>query len=110
MRYFCRVPKGSLREINAPQRGLSGDRRGLFHFHEGMLRRGLIYQAPAIIVLTSVILLCISGCEKRIVRKQERVFMNYADHNWRKLTPRQKADYYEMIERQKERARTSSRR
>lgn len=43
----------------------------------------------------------ISGCEKRIIKKQERPFMEYAEKNWRKLTPRQKADYYEMLERQK---------
>lgn len=57
------------------------------------------------IAAASAILLCASGCEKRIVRKQERVFMHYAEDNWSKLTPRQKADYYEMIERQKDRAR-----
>ncbi|MEJ2745342.1 MAG: hypothetical protein P8123_06615 [bacterium] len=36
--------------------------------------------------------------------KQERIFMYHAERNWDKLTPRQKADYYKMIERQKERA------
>lgn len=44
------------------------------------------------------------GCERRLVRKEERPFMDYAERNWRKLTPKQKADYYGMIERQKERA------
>lgn len=56
-------------------------------------------------LVASAILLCLPGCEKRIVRKQERVFMHYAEQNWNKLSPRQKADYYEMIERQKDRAR-----
>lgn len=64
----------------------------------------MVYQALAILAAYAI-LLCVSGCEKRIVRKQERVFMNYAEQNWRKLTPRQKADYYEMLERQKDRAR-----
>ena len=32
--------------------------------------------------------------------------MHYAEDNWNKLTPRQKADYYEMLDRQKERAKT----
>ena len=62
------------------------------------------YQARAMLIFASLIVLCISGCERRIVRKQERVFMHYAEKNWSKLTPRQKADYYEMIERQKDRA------
>ncbi len=33
------------------------------------------------------------GCERRIIRKEERPFMDYAEQNWRKLTPTQKADY-----------------
>jgi hypothetical protein len=82
---------------------ISADYRGLFY--EGRSRRGLIHQALSVLVLASVILLCASACEKRIVRKEERIFMDYAEQNWKKLTPRQKADYYEMIERQKERAR-----
>ncbi len=85
---------------------MNADCRGLFHFGEEKLRRGLIYQAPAILAIVSVILLCTPGCERRIVRKQERVFMHYAEDNWNKLTPRQKADYYEMLDRQKERAKT----
>ncbi|HQM52270.1 MAG: hypothetical protein IT574_00930 [Candidatus Aureabacteria bacterium] len=45
------------------------------------------------------------GCERRIIRKEERPFMDYAEQNWRKLTPTQKADYYEMVEKQRDRAR-----
>jgi len=61
---------------------------------------------PAIALCTVALLTIISsaGCEKRIVRKEERPFTDYCEKNWKKLTPRQKADYYEMLERQKERA------
>jgi len=97
MNLFCHAPKG-------PLWGMNTDRRGLFHFHEGISCRGLHYQALAALV-AFVILLSTAGCEKRIVMKQERFFMNYAEENWNKLTPRQKANYYEMLERQKERAR-----
>jgi hypothetical protein len=45
------------------------------------------------------------GCERSIIRKEERPFMNFAEQNWRKLSPKQKADYYEMVEKQKDRAR-----
>ncbi|MCX6357596.1 MAG: hypothetical protein NT045_06960 [Candidatus Aureabacteria bacterium] len=57
------------------------------------------------ILVLCALTLATSGCERRIVRKGERPFMNYAEKNWRGLTPRQKADYYEMIEKQKDRAR-----
>lgn len=46
-----------------------------------------------------------TGCERRIIRKEEWPFMNYSEKNWRSLTPKQKADYYEMVEKQKDRAR-----
>ncbi|MDD5557030.1 MAG: hypothetical protein PHN82_07255 [bacterium] len=50
------------------------------------------------------------GCEQRIIRKEEQPFMEWAEKNWKKLTPRQQADYYEMIEKQKERARREAER
>jgi hypothetical protein len=83
---------------------MNTDRHRSFYLCGDKPGRGLNYQALAILV-ASVILLCTSGCEKRIVMKQERFFMHYAEENWNKLTPRQKANYYEMLERQKERAR-----
>ncbi len=86
-------------------RRLSTDRGGLFPTYEGKFLRGLIYQAGAILISISIILSCAVGCEKRIIRKQERIFMHYAEKNWSKLTARQKADYYEMLQRQKDRAR-----
>ena len=52
----------------------------------------------------AVIAASLTGCERRIIRKEERPFMNFAEQNWRKLTPTQKADYYGMIEKQKDRA------
>jgi len=57
-----------------------------------------------LMALTACAFFALTGCEKRIMVKEERSFIDYAEKNWRKLTPRQKADYYEMIERQKERA------
>jgi hypothetical protein len=83
---------------------MNADRGGLFHMYGQTLCRGLIHHGRAILICASLIALCISGCERRIVRKQERIFMHYAEGNWGKLTPRQKADYYEMIEKQKDRA------
>jgi hypothetical protein len=47
----------------------------------------------------------LAACERRLIRKEEKPFMTWAEQNWRTLTPKQKADYYEMIDRQKERAR-----
>jgi|LAHU01.1.fsa_nt_gb hypothetical protein len=57
--------------------------------------------------LACAALACVAslGCERRIIRKEERPFMDYAEQNWRRLTPTQKADYYEMLEKQKDRAR-----
>ncbi|MCX6354026.1 MAG: hypothetical protein NTZ78_03860 [Candidatus Aureabacteria bacterium] len=57
-----------------------------------------------LMALTACAFFALTGCERRIVRKEEISFIDYAEKNWRKLTPRQKANYYEMIERQKERA------
>ncbi|MEI6634249.1 MAG: hypothetical protein WCP22_10590 [Chlamydiota bacterium] len=53
----------------------------------------------------AVIAAALTGCERRTIRKEERPFMNFAEQNWRTLTPKQKADYYEMVEKQKDRAR-----
>jgi hypothetical protein len=55
----------------------------------------------------AVIAGALTGCDRRIIRKEERPFMNFAEQNWRKLSPKQKADYYEMVEKQKDRARKS---
>ena len=52
----------------------------------------------------AVIAAALTGCERRIIRKEERPFMNFAEQNWRRLSPKQKADYYEMVEKQKDRA------
>jgi hypothetical protein len=89
---------------------MNADRSGLHHVHQEELCRGLpprrgIHQARTILIVAFIIFSCAAGCERRIVRKEERAFMHYAEKNWRKLTPRQRADYYEMIERQKDRAR-----
>ena len=45
--------------------------------------------------LACAALACVAslGCERRIIRKEERPFMDYAEQNWRRLTPTQKADY-----------------
>jgi hypothetical protein len=55
--------------------------------------------------LAAAIILSCSACEQRIIKKEERPFMDWAESNWKRLTPRQKADYYQMLEKQKERAR-----
>lgn len=58
----------------------------------------------AVFVAAAAIIVALNGCERRIIRKEERPFMDYAEQNWRRLSPSQKADYYEMVEKQKERA------
>jgi hypothetical protein len=65
-------------------------------------------------VVFIIVLACgmaaVTGCETRVIKKEEKIFMEYADKYWDKLTPRQKADYYRMKKEQKERARAGSKR
>ena len=45
------------------------------------------------------------SCETRVIRQEEMFFMKHSEENWKKLSPRQKAKYYEMVDKQKERGR-----
>lgn len=55
--------------------------------------------------VSALALAAAAGCDRRIIRKEEKPFMTWAEQNWRTLSPKQKANYYEMVDRQKERAR-----
>lgn len=66
-----------------------------------MKRPGCLLGAAAL----ALALAAAAGCDRRIIRKEEKPFMTWAEQNWRTLNPKQKADYYEMVDRQKERAR-----
>lgn len=59
----------------------------------------------AALAAAAAVLAATAGCDRRVIRKEERPFMSYAEQNWRKLSPKQKADYYEMTEKQRDRAR-----
>jgi len=102
-RCYSRTTNGE-RRITSNLPRIDADHSGLFNVYGEILCSGLIHKARAILIFAALIALCTAGCERRIVRKQERIFMHYAEKNWSKLTPRQKADYYEMLERQKDRA------
>lgn len=67
--------------------------------------RGVIHHARPVLILALLLLISSWGCETRVIKKEERPFMIWAEQNWKRLTPRQKANYYEMLEKQKERAR-----